>query len=322
VLSCDLVWCGLVSWIGRGGVGTERVDRVRTVAIAGVGLIGGSIGLALRARRAGSIVVGLGRDRARLGQALDLGAIDRATTNPAEAYAEADVVVVCTPVTRVARDVSEAARLAPTDALITDAGSTKALIVAEVEGDPSSTARRAFVGAHPIAGSEKKGAAHARGDLFEGRACVLTPTPMTDPDRLERARAFWSSLGCVITEMSPAEHDRALALTSHLPHAVAAALAVAVPIELLPLAAGAYRDGTRVAGSDADLWAGIFLANRSHLIDALTEFDLSLNRFRDALRDDDMAALVRWWEEARSRRSRFQADDPATAVSFAPRSSP
>jgi prephenate dehydrogenase len=289
------------------------VDRERTVVIAGVGLIGGSIGLAVRARRPGMRVIGLGRDRARLEQAVRLGAIDRATTDAAEAYAGADVAVVCTPVTRVARDAREAARLAPPHVLVTDAGSTKAAIVAEIEADVDPSSRRAFVGAHPIAGSEKKGAAHARDDLFEGRACVLTPTPFTDPDRLDRARAFWSSLGCVLTEMAPAEHDRALALTSHLPHAVAAALAATVPADLLPLAAGAYRDGTRVAGSDAELWAGIFLANRSHVLDALTAFDLSLNRFRDALRDDDPAALALWWEEARSRRARFQPDDPATA---------
>jgi prephenate dehydrogenase len=163
-------------------------------------------------------------------------------------------------VTLIAADARRAAEGGPEDVLVTDAGSTKRRIVAEVEAHPRALA--AFVGAHPIAGSERKGVAHARADLFEGRVCVLTPTARTPPERRDRARRFWELLGCRTLEMAPDDHDAALARTSHLPHAVAAALAAAVPAELLALAAGAYRDGTRVAGSDPDLWAGIFLENR------------------------------------------------------------
>jgi len=276
------------------------VERFGTVTIIGVGLIGGSIGMALRARGLAAKVVGLGRSPGSLDEAIRGGAIDEATTDPNRAVDGADVAVICTPVTRIAIDAIGAASAGPEGLLVTDAGSTKRGIVERVEADPR--ALRAFVGAHPIAGSERKGVAHARADLFEGRACVLTPSGRTPIDRLDRARAFWTALGCRLHEMDPAGHDDALAMTSHLPHAVAAALAAAVPAELLPLAAGAYRDGTRVAASDVELWAGIFLANRMPIIEALGAFQDQVVRLKMALIEGDHDAICDWWEAARSRR--------------------
>ena len=280
------------------------MERPGTVAIIGVGLIGGSIGLALRSKGRAGRVVGIGRDASKLEEARRLGAIDAVELDLSKGLAGADVVVVCTPVTRIVVDILDSARLGPDAILVTDAGSTKARIVEAVERDDRG--RRCFVGAHPIAGSERQGVAFARADLFEGRSCVLTPTEATPPDRLERARAFWSSLGCRLFEVDPAGHDQRLALTSHLPHAVAAALAASVPVELLPLAAGAYRDGTRVAGADAALWAGIFLENRRPVLDALDEFEARLAGFRSALDAGDSAGLVAWWNEAKARRQRFE----------------
>ncbi len=277
--------------------------RQGTVAIIGVGLIGGSIGLALRGRVRADRVVGIGRDRAKLEEARSLGAIDSWTTDTAEGVAEAEAAVVCTPVTRIVEDILLAAGRGPDSILVTDAGSTKARIVREVEADPRGCAT--FVGAHPIAGSERQGVAHARADLFEGRSCVLTPTPATPPDRLARAREFWSGLGCRVFEVAPDVHDDRLALTSHLPHAVASALAACVPPEFFPLAAGAYRDGTRVAGADAALWAGIFRENRGPLLEALAGFDAQLDRFRAALEADSAEDLIRWWDLGREHRLRF-----------------
>ena len=281
-------------------------DRPRTVVIIGVGLIGGSIGMALRAKSLARRVIGIDRDRDRLEEARLLGAIDEASLDLAEGVAGADVAVVCTPVTRIVADVLAAATGGPRSILVTDAGSTKAGIVAGVETNP--TGRSAFVGAHPITGSERTGAAHARVDLFEGRACVLTPTGQTPTDRLGRARVFWSGLGCVVHEMSPDDHDRALARTSHLPHVVAAALAGSIPSRLLPLAAGAYRDGTRVAGADPALWAGIFRENRAALLDALAGFQDQVDAFRVALEAEDGSALLAWWEQARRVRLRYGED--------------
>jgi prephenate dehydrogenase len=279
------------------------LERLETVAIVGVGLIGGSIGLALREQSLSRRVVGIGRNAARLNEAVALGAIDKGETDLTRGVAEADCVVVCTPVTQIAADVRGAAAHGPEDMLIMDAGSTKRGIVAAVERDPR--ARAVFVGGHPLAGSERMGAAHGRADLFEDRVCVLTPTAVTPGDRLERAREFWSILGCRLIELDPVAHDEALALTSHLPHALAAALAATVPAEALTLAAGAFRDSTRVAGSSATLWLGIFRENRDPLLRALDRFDAQLAQFRRALEADDEESIRAWWENARSRRGQF-----------------
>jgi prephenate dehydrogenase len=186
---------------------------------------------------------------------------------------------------------------------VTDAGSSKRKIVETVERHPRSAT--VFVGAHPLAGSEQRGVNHAQVDLFDGRVCVLTPTPRSRPERLRRARAFWSSLGCRVLEISPAEHDEIVAYTSHLPHAMAAALASLVPLEWLPLAAGAYRDGTRVAAADTALWTAIFRENRGPLLKALGTLQERLDAFKYALMTDDEAAIRRWWDQARERRDRF-----------------
>jgi prephenate dehydrogenase len=281
------------------------LERLGTVAIVGVGLIGGSIGLALRARDLCRRVIGIGRDGARLDEALALGAIDEATTELPRGVVHADVVVVCTPVTRIVDDVLRAAEHGPEGILITDAGSTKRRIVEAVEREPRPCA--AFVGGHPLAGSERQGVAHARADLFDGRVCVLTPTPRTPRDPLRRARGFWNLLGCRVIELDPARHDESLALTSHLPHVVASALAGAIPPEAIPLAAGAYRDGTRVAAADETLWAGIFLENRDPLLRALDRFQDQIAQFREALEAGDEATLRSRWEEARSHRRAFDA---------------
>ncbi len=284
------------------------MEGLGTVAVVGVGLIGGSIGMALRARGLAKEVVGVGRDLASLEVARERGAIDRATTDLARGVAEADVVVVCTPVGRVAEDVRRAADSAPPEALVTDAGSTKRAIVEAVEKSPRAAGM--FVAAHPLAGSERSGAAFARADLYRDRVCVLTPTTRTPPGRLRRARTFWSGLGCRIVEMGPAEHDEVVAFTSHLPHALAAALAGAVPADWHPLAAGAFRDCTRVAGADTELWTAIFRENRGPLMNAVGKLQDRLAALKYALMNDDEEAIRRWWSDARSRRASFEAQQP------------
>lgn len=290
---------------GAGGVAEVALERFGTVMIAGVGLIGGSIGMALRRLGLADRVVGFGRDQAKLDEARSFGAIDEGTTNPDRAAADATVIVVCTPSDRIAADVCRLAARSGPEVLITDAGSTKRRIVEAVEAD--DRARRVFVAAHPLAGSERRGAAAARADLLDGRVCALTPTDQTPPDRLVRAERFWTALGCRTVTLDPDTHDAALARTSHLPHVVAAALALSVPAESLGLAAGAYRDGTRVAAADADLWIAIFRENPEHLLAALDAFRDHLDRFRHALDADDPAALRSLWNQARSLRLEFDS---------------
>src|SRR4051794_23913148 len=168
------------------------LDRLGTVAIVGVGLIGGSIGLALRELGMAGRIMGIGRREANLAEAVRIGAIDAATTDLASGVAEADVVVVCTPVTEIAEAVRLAAESGPEGILVTDAGSTKLRIVEAVERDPA--AARVFVGSHPIAGSERKGGTHPRPDLFGGKACVVTPPRPTPGDPLQPAPDIWGDL--------------------------------------------------------------------------------------------------------------------------------
>jgi prephenate dehydrogenase len=290
------------------------------VAIIGVGLIGGSIGLALRSRRLAAEVVGVGRDPRTLEQAAREGAIDRGTTDMAAGVSDADVVVVCTPVSQIAQDAMRAAESARNDALVTDTGSSKRQIVEAVERHPRSAAL--FVGAHPLAGSEQRGVVHARAGLFDGRVCVLTPTLRTRLDRIQRALAFWTALGCRVLEMGPSEHDEIVAYTSHLPHALASALAATVPVEWLPLAAGAYRDGTRVAAADTGLWTAIFRENRGPLLKALGTVQECLDVLKYALMNDDEAAVRAWWDRGQHCRRLFDAEPDRAEQSNGPDVSP
>jgi prephenate dehydrogenase len=264
--------------------------RISTLALVGVGLIGGSVGLAARRRGVGTSVVGFDRNRTALDQALERGILDVAAPSLTAAVREADVVVFCTPVDTIAAYVLAAAPACRPGALLTDVGSTKAAVVRDVQG--RLPAGVAFVGSHPLAGSEKHGPCFARADLFDDRLVVITPGDPTDDSALSRVAAFWHSLGAFVRVMDPAEHDRALALTSHLPHLVAAALAGVLPPEWADLTATGFRDTTRIAGGDPALWTAIFLSNRQALLAALDRLEDRLRQFSRALDASDIAELA------------------------------
>jgi prephenate dehydrogenase len=278
--------------------------RWNTVAIIGVGMMGGSIGLALRGRKLAARVVGIGRRKASLAAAQELGCVSETTTSIARGVREANLVVVCTPVELIPEHIAEAARHAPAGTLLTDAGSTKAAVVARSEEllNAQFPGPLPFLGSHPIAGSEKTGADAARGDLLEGRTVVVTPTASTDDLAANRIERFWQSLGAQTVRMSPAGHDAALARTSHLPHLVASALAAATPAEMLPLTAGGWCDTTRVAAGDAELWRQILLANSVHALKALADFERVIFRLRKALEASDGPALAEILAEGKRRR--------------------
>ncbi len=265
------------------------IKRFNTVAIVGVGLIGGSIGMALRARGLADRVIGVGRRQASLRTARRVGAVTNTTVELAKGVAEADLVVVCTPVGRIVEEVRRAAEHCPEGTLLTDAGSTKQVIVEALDGQLPRGCR--FLGSHPVAGSEKTGAANARADLFEGRVALLTPTRNTRAEDFDALEAFWSQLGSVVIQMSPADHDRALALTSHLPHLVAAALAGVQRECYFRLAGAGLLDTTRVAAGDPELWRQIFAQNRPNVLAALDQFEAQLSAFRAAIRDGNEDAL-------------------------------
>jgi prephenate dehydrogenase len=277
--------------------------RFANLVLVGVGLIGGSIALAARRRGAAGRVVGVDRDPAALEHALAEGILDEARPDLAGAAAAADLVVVCTPVDHIPALVLAAAAACRPGTLLTDAGSTKAGIVEAVRGRlPPGVA---FVGSHPLAGSEKHGPGHACADLFEGRLVVLTPSADADDGALSRLRGFWQTLGARVRLMEARAHDRALALTSHLPHLLASALAGALPPDLDELTATGFRDTTRLAAGNPTVWTAIFRANREALLDALDLFEAQLDRFRKAVAAGDEAALNALLQTGKTARGRL-----------------
>ncbi len=260
-----------------------------TVAILGVGLIGGSIGLGLRQRGLAERVVGIGRNPQRLETARRLGAVTSTTSHIEEGVSGADLVVICTPVERIVDQVRQVAAACPAGALITDAGSTKVAICRALRSGTGGAG--VFVGSHPMAGSEKSGVRHARAGLFENRVAIITPWDDSDGEAVERIADFWASLGCRVMRMRPEEHDATVAWISHVPHVVAAALAAATPAEHVPVAAGGWRDTTRVAGANPELWQQILTQNQHHVLKSLDKFEKVLAAFREALDAGDSSKL-------------------------------
>jgi prephenate dehydrogenase len=253
---------------------------IRELAIVGVGLLGGSVAKAARAGRLARRLVGIGRDAGRLRPALEDGTLDTITTDLAEGVRTADFILLAAPVLAIEGLLAQVGRAAPAGAVVTDVGSTKRNIVRAAERLFAGRSP-AFVGSHPLAGSEQSGYRVSRVDLFQGATVVVTPTEATELTALKRTTEFWEALGARVTSLDPETHDRAVAAISHLPHLVACALvdgACRVEPAALELAARGFRDTTRIAAGDPDMWTEIFLANR----DALSA---SVAAFREALAD-------------------------------------
>jgi len=276
------------------------MKRWGDVAIIGVGLIGGSIGLALRQRALAENVIGIGRRQVSLRIARRVGAVTHTTVDLAKGVARAELVIVCTPTGQIVEHVRQAAAACPEGTLITDAGSAKQAIVEALDGQLPRGCR--FLGSHPIAGSEKGGPNSAQANLFEGRVAVLTPTRNTRAEDFDLLEEFWQGLGSVVLQMSPEEHDRALAVTSHLPHMAAAALAVTVSEPCFRLAGSGLLDATRLAAGDPGLWQQILLMNRGNVLTALEQFGGNLSALHAAIRDGNEAELKRFLTTAKKNR--------------------
>lgn len=270
----------------------------QTIAIVGVGLIGGSIAAALQARDVARTVIGIGRNPQRLEQARQRGLLDSVSTDPAT-VAAADLVILCTPVDQIIADVRQLAPHCRPGTILTDAGSVKAPLCQALENLPAGLE---FLGSHPLAGSEKQGFEYADAGLFAGRVCVLTPTDSSTSRARQQVAEFWQSLGADVREMSPEEHDRALAETSHLPHLVAAALAATLTPENAPLAATGFRDATRIASGDAELWTAILRGNAAELLQSLARFEETLLKFRTAVQSPTPQSLQALLQAARDNR--------------------
>ncbi|TWT80874.1 prephenate dehydrogenase [Planctomycetes bacterium CA13] len=270
----------------------------RRIAIVGVGLLGASVAKSLRESFGELHVTAVVRDPRKGEVLVENRVADVFTHSVAVASEAADVVVIATPVDRIADFVMQAAVASKPDCLVTDVGSTKRGIVDAVAMD--ALAAKKFVAAHPIAGSEKTGAEHSCADLFRGKVTVLTPSDQTLPELLSRAEAFWQATGSRTVVMSPADHDLHLASVSHVPHLASSAVAKLVCPESADLVGSGWLDITRVAAGDPAMWLAICQENRVAIENQLACLIDSIDDCRRMLKDHDDAGLLRWLEEAKT----------------------
>ena len=281
----------------------------KRLSILGVGLLGGSIGLAVRERVKQCHIVGYGHRASTLEAAMASGAIQAASRSAAEAVGGADLVVLCTPVGIFESILEQIAPALSPGAIVTDVGSTKRSVVATAER--VLPGHVSFVGSHPMAGSEQRGVEFATADLFRDAVCITTPTDRTNRQALNEVESFWRVLGMHLVRLSPAEHDRRLADVSHLPHALAAALMTMQEPQSLPLAGKGFRDSTRIAGGDGGLWRDIFIDNRDNLRDSIRRLRAQLEQLETHLQGADADAVKAWLDAAASRRRGLKAPKQA-----------
>ncbi len=276
------------------------------LVVIGVGLIGGSVSLALKKSGVVGRVTGVGRGRENLELAERLGIVDAWTHDIGEAVRDADVVLLAVPMSAFESVFAAMADALPVHAVVTDAGSTKQSAIAAAKKFLPNPER--FIAAHPIAGTEKSGSAAAFPELFEKALCVITPDEISDPQALEIVRNLWAKTGSHVLSMDAAEHDAFLASVSHLPHVAAFALVNAVrkqgsaEHDPFQFAAGGFRDFTRIASSSPEMWRDIALCNSKALVSQIDAFQKELNRLREALKDGDAERLMDEFSAAKEAR--------------------
>lgn len=286
----------------------------KQVAIVGVGLIGGSLGMILRRKALADQVVGIGRRVENLKTAVELGAIDRYVADPKEGVRGADLVILATPVDTYERHLKDWAHCLAPGAIVSDVGSVKGALVERAEA--AMPAGVHFVGAHPIAGKEKTGVAAGSDQLFKGARCILTPTRRTDGRALEQVRQLWQETGSVVLTMDPHLHDRILGAVSHLPHVAAFALMNALAdlrdrhlpaLDLAGHSGGGLRDTTRIAASSPEMWRDILLWNRDNVVSFIGHYERALEELKRLIKSGDAAGIEKALERAKDEREKLDA---------------
>ncbi|MDO8891847.1 MAG: prephenate dehydrogenase/arogenate dehydrogenase family protein [Sulfurimicrobium sp.] len=282
---------------------------INKLVIVGVGLIGGSLAMALRQAGAVKEIVGVGRSWENLETALQLGIIDRIETSLAGAARDADVIVLAVPVAAMQPAMQELAPHLSVGTIVTDAGSTKRDVIAYARKHLPNHITH-FVPGHPIAGAEKSGAAAAFAGLFQGRNVVVTPLPENDAEAVSKISSMWQTCGAIVNSMPALQHDEIFAAVSHLPHLLSFALVEDIAFranakELFSYAAGGFRDFTRIAGSHPEMWRDICLANRDVLIREIDTYHSQLDRLRRMLEQNDGKALEEVFGHARTARAEW-----------------
>ena len=285
--------------------------QFRKITIIGVGLLGGSIGLAARKFSVAKEIAGFVRSKKSIAQCEKFGATDFATTDLLAAVSNSDLVILCTPLAQMLPIVKQFLPALKRGAIVTDVGSVKAGVVRELESLVRKVGAH-FVGSHPMAGGEKTGVAAARENLFENAACVLTPTKKSSAHAVRKLEQFWKSLGARVLKMDAAQHDLLVSRSSHLPHVVAATLANLVlnpasPKQQAALCANGFRDTTRIASGSPEMWRDIALANRKNLSRSLDAFIADLQKFQRTLKKSDAKAVSKFFATAKLRRDNWCA---------------
>ena len=284
---------------------------IKKLVIFGVGLIGGSLALALRQANYCQTIVGCSRNAEHLQTAVDLGVIDSFTTDPQAAVQEADMVLLAVPMGAMRRLLEQIKPALPSNAILTDAGSTKGSVVAEVEQVFGKDYSR-FVPGHPIAGREKSGVEAAIADLYINKRVILTPLAHTDAEAVAKVAMMWKVTGAILEHMPVQLHDQVLAATSHLPHILAFSLVdtlLNLPMreDIFRYAAGGFRDFTRIASSDPVMWRDICLTNKDAILDVIGKLQADLSEFSTMIADQDGEGLHTRMARAKQARDSYIA---------------
>jgi len=283
---------------------------IRRLVIIGVGLIGGSLARVLRAKGEVGEIVGVGRGAANLARAVELGVIDRFTHDPVAAVEGADMVFLAIPVCSITAMTARIAPFLSPGCVVTDGGSVKGEIVSACE--PLMLPGTFFVGGHPIAGTEKSGVEASFPTLYEGRRCIITPSPDTDPDAMAKVVRMWEISGSEVVLMDTAKHDRVLAAISHLPHMVAYSLVNAVgdydrfDESILKYTAGGFKDFTRIASSDPAMWRDIAMMNREGILELTDFFAAYLAELRALVEKGDARGLEEFFTRSKEKRDAIE----------------
>ena len=276
------------------------MEPFKKAAIIGTGLIGGSLALEIRKFGLAKKIVGVSRHAKSLAWAKRIQAIDRGSLDLNVAK-DADLLIFATPVNAIVDLAPKLVKIVNKECIVTDVGSTKELVVKSLE-----RLFPKYIGSHPLAGSEKRGVRYAHKDLFKNSLCILTPTRKSDRRALKLVNEIWKKAGAKTVFLTPQLHDKILAAVSHLPHIAAFSLIASVPDSFLKFASGGLKDTTRIAGSDSELWAQIFLSNRKSLLKNIAELQKNISVIKSAIKNNDKQKLSQILENAKNKRSRIR----------------
>jgi prephenate dehydrogenase len=276
----------------------------KRVTIIGLGLIGGSLALAIKEKKLAKEIIGVSRRKSTINQAIKNKIVDFATLDLEDGVRDSDLVIIATPVFKIARIAKQAVPFLKKGAILTDAGSTKKYIVKNIE--KAGLKGMHFVGSHPIAGSERSGIKSADKDLFKGAYCILTETRNVNPKAFSKVKKFWGDIGMKVRVMPVDAHDRLLSKISHLPHVAAVSLVNSIGRKGIDLAAGGFQDTTRIASGEPELWKDIFLTNKENIIKDIGLLKKELFKIEAALKSNNSQDLLRLLSRAKSIRDSLQ----------------